>query len=219
MFIPLHIIEELLDIDSVYPKGETDDVGQKQTKVISTKVSVDHHNRFNILAEYLYKNGLIESHTPSALLCANIDYLLLKYHDKLEEYCANSTMNRSLPIPIPQSSFSSLLSQGPREQSEFAKPESHFSELVLEEIQSKYHKNNKKYDDMDKEQEIQQRAEIILMLPGISSELEEKIDELASRVMPIIHQFDRIYETAKEENYPIDEIIEDKERLKEFLQM
>ena len=31
--------------------------------------------------------------------------------------------------------------------------------------------------------------------------------------------FDRIYEVAKEEGYPIDEILRDKERLKEFLRM
>jgi hypothetical protein len=32
-----------------------------------------------------------------------------------------------------------------------------------------------------------------------------------------IDLFDKIYETAKKEDYPIDEIIEDKEMLKEFL--
>ncbi len=33
----------------------------------------------------------------------------------------------------------------------------------------------------------------------------------------IIDMFDRIYEVAKQEGYPIDEIVEDKEKLKEFL--
>ena len=103
-----------MDIESVYSKRENDDVWQKQTKVISTKVSVDNYNRFNILAEYLYKNGLIESHTPSALLRANIDYLLLKYHDELEDYCANSTMNSSI-LALQSSSLSP---QEPEEQSE-----------------------------------------------------------------------------------------------------
>ena len=216
MFIPLHIIEELLDIESVYPKGETDDVWQKQTKVISTKVSVDQHSRFNILAEYLYNNGLIESYTPSALLRANIDHLLLKYHDKLEEYCTNSTMNSSLPISIDQPSSSSLLSQELEIQSESDEMKNYIGDLILAEIQSKYHKNNRNYDDLDKEHQLQERTEGAQMLPSISSELEDKIDELANRVMHIIDQFDKIYETAKEEDYPIDEIIEDKERLKEF---
>jgi hypothetical protein len=61
-----------MDIDPVYHRGETDDIRQKQTKVISINVSVDQHDRFNILAEYVYKKGLIESHTPSALLRANM---------------------------------------------------------------------------------------------------------------------------------------------------
>ena len=46
-------------------------------------------------------------------------------------------------------------------------------------------------------------------LPSISSELENKIDELANRVMPIIDRLDKIYETAKKEGYPIDGIIKD----------
>jgi hypothetical protein len=55
------------------------------------------------------------------------------------------------------------------------------------------------------------------MLPRISSELEDKIDELAKNIMDQIEIFDKIYETAKEQDYPIDEIIEDKERLRNFL--
>ena len=179
-----------MDIDLVYSKRKEDDLWQKQTKVISTKVSVDQHNRFNILAEYLYENGLTESSTPSALLRANIDDLLLKYHDKLEEYCTNSTVNRSLPIPIPQPP-SSLSSQEPKQQSESDKIENYVGELILEGIQSKYNKNNKNYYDMDKGLEIQERTEITQMLPSISSELEVKIDELANSVMHIIDQFDK----------------------------
>ena len=207
-----------MENEPVYPKGETDDVRQKQTKVISTKVSVDQHNRFNILAEYLYNNGLIESHTPSALLRASIDHLLFKHHDKLEEYCVNSTMSRSLPVPIPQPP-SSLSSQEPKQQSEFDKVENYVGELILEGIQSKYLKNNEYSDDMDDEHEIQERIESTQLLPCISYELQVKIDELAKKVMPIIDQFDRIYEVAKKEDYPIDEIIEDKDRLKNFLML
>ena len=75
-----------MDIEPVFPRGETDDVWQKQTKVISTKVSVDDHNRFNILTEYLYNNGLIDSHTPSALLCAD------KYNQSITRITEITTM-------------------------------------------------------------------------------------------------------------------------------
>ena len=205
-----------MEIEPVYPSRETEDGCQKQTKVISTKLSVYQHNRFNILAEYLYRSGLTEGHTPSTLLRASIDSLLLEYHDKLDEYCANSTMNSNLPIPMSQP-LSLLLSQEPKHQSESDKLETHVSDLIIEEIQSRYHENEKNYYDMDKEHEIQERIETTQTLPNISSELEDTIDELANRVMSIMDQFDRIYETAKEEDYPIDEIIEDKERLKDFL--
>jgi hypothetical protein len=67
-----------------------------------------------ILAEYLHKNGLIESHTPSALLHANIDHLLLEYQDKLNEYCANSAINRSLPIQIPPTFIIRIITTRPR---------------------------------------------------------------------------------------------------------
>ena len=205
-----------MDVESVYPKGESDDVWQKQTKIISTRVSVDQRIRFNILTEHLYNNGLIESHTPSALLRASIDHLLFKYHDKLEEYYVNSTMSRSLPVPIHQPP-SSLSSQEPKQQSEFDKVENYVGELILEGIQSKYNKNNKKYDDVDNEYERQERTNTTQNLPSISSELEDKINELAKNVISQLDIFDKIYEVAKEEDYPIDEIIEDKERLKEFL--
>jgi hypothetical protein len=188
--------------------------GKKQTKVISTKVSVDNYNRFNILTEYLYKNGLIESHTPSALLRANIDYLLTMYHNKLEEYSANSTTSSLLAL---QPSSSLLLSQEPKEQSESDKEENYVGELILEGIQSKYCTNYKYSDGMDKEHETQERTERAQMLPHVSSELQDKIDELVKNIMDQIEVFDKIYEVAKKEDYPIDEIIEDKERLKKFL--
>lgn len=189
----------------------------KTTKVISTKVSVDRYNRFNILAEYLYKSGLTESHTPSALLRASIDHLLLKYYDKLEEYCANSTVSKGLPISLPLPPSSPLSSKEPKQQSESDKMDNYVSELILEQIHSKYNKNNKYSDDTDNSHEIQERIETTQMLPRISSELEDKIDELAKNIMDQIEIFDKIYETAKEQDYPIDEIIEDKERLRNFL--
>ena len=59
---------------------------RRRNKVLSTKVSVDLHNRFNLLAEYLFESGLSESFTPSALLHDIIEYLLDEYHEGLEDY-------------------------------------------------------------------------------------------------------------------------------------
>jgi hypothetical protein len=53
----------------------------------------------------------------------------------------------------------------------------------------------------------------------VSADLLQKVEDLARRAKEIIDMFDRIYEVAKEEGYPIDEILRDKERLKEFLRM
>ena len=55
----------------------------RQSKVISTKVSVDLHNRFNLLAEYLFESRLSESYTASALLRNIIEGLLYEYRDGL----------------------------------------------------------------------------------------------------------------------------------------
>jgi hypothetical protein len=51
----------------------------------------------------------------------------------------------------------------------------------------------------------------------VSVDLLQKVDDLAKRAKEIIDMFDRIYQVAKAEGYPIDEIVEDKEKLKEFL--
>ncbi len=169
------------------------------------------------MAEYLYKIGLIQGHTPSALLRASIEHLLLEYQDKLDEYCENSTMNSSLPTPTPP--LPTLSSHEPREQLESDNEENFTGELILEGIQSKYENNNDYHYDIDKEPEIQEQTEAIQMLPSVSDELEEKIDELAKNIMNHIDTFDKIYEIAKKEDFPIDEIIEDKERLREFLRI
>ena len=50
---------------------------------MSIKVSVDHHNRFALLADYLFESGLSESFTPSALLRDIIEHLLSEYNDGL----------------------------------------------------------------------------------------------------------------------------------------
>jgi hypothetical protein len=61
-------------------------VRRRRNKVLSTKVSVDLHNRFNLLAEYLFESGLSESFTPSALLHDIIEHLLGEYHEGLVGY-------------------------------------------------------------------------------------------------------------------------------------
>ena len=59
---------------------------RRRNKVLSTKVSVDLHNRFNLLAEYFFESGLSESFTPSALLHDIVEGILDKYHDGLATY-------------------------------------------------------------------------------------------------------------------------------------
>ena len=59
---------------------------RRRNKVLSTKVSVDLHDRFNLLAEYLFERGLSESFTPSALLHDIVEDILDKYHDGLAAY-------------------------------------------------------------------------------------------------------------------------------------
>ena len=59
---------------------------RRRNKVLSTKVSVDLHSRFNLLAEYFFESGLSESFTPSALLHDIVEDILDKYHDGLGAY-------------------------------------------------------------------------------------------------------------------------------------
>ena len=59
---------------------------RRRNKVLSTKVSVDLHNRFNLLAEYLFERGLSESFTASALLHDIVEHLLDEYHSGLVAY-------------------------------------------------------------------------------------------------------------------------------------
>jgi hypothetical protein len=63
----------------------------QQTRVISTKVSVDQHDRFNLLSKYLYKKGIGKSSTPPALLRHNIEYLLSHYDNEMEGKCCNNS--------------------------------------------------------------------------------------------------------------------------------
>jgi hypothetical protein len=67
-------------------KDNNSRVVRRQSEVLSTKVSVDLHNRFNLLAEYLFASRLSEGFTPSALLRDIIGDLLSKYYDGLAAY-------------------------------------------------------------------------------------------------------------------------------------
>ena len=62
-----------LDNPSKYNGGH---VVRRRNKVLSTKVSIELHNRFNLLSEYFFETGLSESFTPSALLRDIIEHLL-----------------------------------------------------------------------------------------------------------------------------------------------
>lgn len=62
-------------------KDNNDRIVRRQNKVISTKVPVDLHNRFNLLDEYLFERGLFESFTAYALLRDIIEQLLSEYHN------------------------------------------------------------------------------------------------------------------------------------------
>jgi hypothetical protein len=90
-------------------------------------------------------------------------------------------------------------------------------DFVLEEIISRYG-TGKNYNVMSEGRlEVLSRANELSR--RVSADLLQKVEDLARRAKEIIDMFDRIYEVAKEEGYPIDEILRDKERLKEFLRM
>jgi hypothetical protein len=66
-------------------EGKLDDKNQR-TKVLSTKLPVDQLESFNLLAECMFKNGLIEKPTPSSILRNSILDLLNNHHDDVENY-------------------------------------------------------------------------------------------------------------------------------------
>jgi hypothetical protein len=71
---------------------------RRRNKVLSTKVSVDFHKRFNLLAEYLFKNGLSETFTPSALSHDIIEDTAGKYQEGLAAYENSQSLNNESPI-------------------------------------------------------------------------------------------------------------------------
>jgi len=66
----------------------------QRTKVLSTKLPVDQLESFNLLAECMYKNGLIKKPTPSSILRNSILDLLNNHHDDIENY---RTLKRQCP--------------------------------------------------------------------------------------------------------------------------
>jgi hypothetical protein len=71
----------LLD-DKYHTEGDE----KQQTRVLSTKLPLDQYESFNLLAEYLFKPGIVENSTPSALLRNYITQILSSYHDDIENY-------------------------------------------------------------------------------------------------------------------------------------
>jgi hypothetical protein len=65
--------------------GKLDDKNQR-IKVLSTKLPVDQLESFNLLAECMYKDGLIEKPTASSILRNSILDLLKNHHDEIENY-------------------------------------------------------------------------------------------------------------------------------------
>jgi hypothetical protein len=65
--------------------GKPDDKNQR-TKVLSTKLPVDQLESFNLLAECMYKNGLIEKPTASSIVRNSVLDLLNNHHDDIENY-------------------------------------------------------------------------------------------------------------------------------------
>jgi hypothetical protein len=67
-------------------KKHTEGNEKQHTRVISTKIAVDQYESFNLLAEYLFKIGVVENPTPSAFLRNYITQLVSSYHDDIENY-------------------------------------------------------------------------------------------------------------------------------------
>jgi hypothetical protein len=198
---------------------------RQQTKVISTKVSVDQYRKFKLLTEYLYQKGLAEDHTPSAVLRNHVEDLLRYYHSEVDDSIDKSKDLDNTTRPEPTVLSPSLAEEGQEHQegviqhnlSESEGMPQYIRDFVLEEIISRYGaKRNNNIMSEDRLQALSRANELSLR---ISVDLRKEVDDLAIRSKAIIDAFDRIYEVAKREGYPIDEIVEDKKKLKEFLKI
>jgi hypothetical protein len=68
---------------------------RRRNKLLSTKVSVDYHDRFSLLARFLFEMRLSESFTPSALLRDIVECLLGEYHSGLAAYENTHSLNNT----------------------------------------------------------------------------------------------------------------------------
>jgi hypothetical protein len=92
----LILVDLLLATRLDNPSKDSDDhVVRRRNKVLSTKVSIDLHNRFSLLAEYLFERGLSESYTSSAPLHDIVENILGKYHERLEAYEKRTVFEQS----------------------------------------------------------------------------------------------------------------------------
>lgn len=93
---------DLLLASAIHDNSSMDSDGnrvRRRNKVLSTKIPVDLHNRFSLLAEYLFDSGLSENFTPSALLHDIVEDILDKYQEGLAAYENSQSLNTT-NIPI-----------------------------------------------------------------------------------------------------------------------
>ena len=221
MFIPIFRVQIVVASQPDYYAEDALEKERQQTKVISTKVSVDQYRKFKLLTEYLYQKGLADGHTPSAVLRNHIEDLLRHYCSEVDGSTDSSKDLSNTSGPDTALLSPSLEEERQENQEEvILHNESEYEDMpqstidyILEEIMSRYGtKLNYNIMNEDRLQVLSRANELSLR---VSTDLLQKVDDLAK--MAIIDIFDRIYEVAKAEGYPIDEIIEDKEKLKEFL--
>ena len=223
MFIDNFNVRLVVASQRDYHAEDTFDKERRQTKVMSTKVSVDQYRRFKLLTEYLSQKGLADNHTPSAVLRNQIEDLLSYYCSEVDD-----SVHSSKDLNNTSCSDAATFSPSPEEErqenqeevilhneSEYEDMPQSTIDYVLEEIMSRYG-TKLNYNIMNEDRlEVLSRANELSL--RVSGDLLQKIDNLAEMVKAIIDMFDRIYVVAKQEGYPIDEIVEDKEKLKEFL--
>ncbi len=224
MFIDFFCVELVVASQPDYHPEDSSDNERQQTKVISTKVSVDQYRKFKMLTEYLHQKGLADVHTPSAVLRNQIEDLLSYYHDEVDYSIDNSKdLNNTTHFDT------SVLSPSPiekgqegqegviqRNQSESEEMPRSAHDFVLEGIISRYGAK-KNYNIINEQQMLQVLLRANELSRRVSVDILQKVDDLAEKAKEIIDMFDGIYEVAKAEGYPIDKIVEDKEKLKEFL--
>ncbi len=222
MFIDNFNVRLVVASQRDYHAEDTFDKERRQTKVMSTKVSVDQYRRFKLLTEYLSQKGLADNHTPSAVLRNHIEDLLRHYCSEVDGSTDSSKDLSNTSGPDSALLLPSLEEEGQENQEEVIRHnECGYDEIpqsidyVLGEIMSRY--GTKLNYNIMREDRLQVLSRANELSRQLSVDLLQKVDDLAKMAKEIIDMFDRIYEVAKQEGYPIDEIVEDKEKLKEFL--